>query len=115
MVNNKTCISIVDGTFGYKKHKQFLEILKNINLEINSGDFVGVVGLNGCGKSTLLKSLAGLLPILNGEILINECPLNAISNVEMAKMISIVLTEKISGFNLTSFDAVAAGQLPYTN
>jgi len=41
--------------------------------------------------------------------------LRDISLTELAKRISIVLTEKISGFNLTAYDAVTAGQMPYTN
>lgn len=37
------------------KDLQYKHILKNINLEINKGDFVGIIGPNGSGKSTLLK------------------------------------------------------------
>ncbi len=113
MVNNR--VKILNGAFGYKKSAGDLQILKEINLEINSSDFVGVIGLNGCGKSTLLRSICGLLPVLHGEVLIDGALVQTIDNQELAKKISIVLTEKISGFNLTSFDAVAAGQLPYTN
>ena len=113
MVKNR--IKVIDAKLGYIKSNRPLQILNQINLEINTGDFVGVVGLNGSGKSTLLKSLCGLLPVLKGEILIDETLISAISGDELAKKVSIVLTEKISGFNLTSFDAVAAGQLPYTN
>ena len=40
---------------------QKTEILKGINLEINTGEFVSLLGASGCGKSTLLKSIAGLL------------------------------------------------------
>jgi phosphonate transport system ATP-binding protein len=54
-------------------HVQALErpILKDINLTIQSGEFVGLLGLNGAGKSTLLRSLMGLVPIAHGEIQIN--------------------------------------------
>ncbi len=113
MVNN--CIKVINGEFGYKKNNRDLQILHTINFEIDNGDFVGVVGLNGNGKSTLLKSLCGLLPVLKGEIFIEGSLISSISNNELAKKIAVVLTEKISGFNLTSFDAVASGQLPYTN
>ena len=46
-------------------------ILKNINLNIESGAFVSLLGPSGCGKSTLLKSIAGLLNVRSGEICIN--------------------------------------------
>ena len=43
-------------------------ILKDVNLDINSGEFVSVLGKSGCGKTTLIKSIAGLLETDNGDI-----------------------------------------------
>lgn len=114
-MSSSAFIKIIDGHFGYSKNNRDVEILKNVQLKCFQGDFIGVVGLNGSGKSTLLRSLCGLLHILKGEVFIDGENITDIANTELAKKISIVLTEKISGFNLTSFDAVAAGQLPYTN
>ncbi len=51
-------------------------VLKNINLEINKGDFVGIIGLSGAGKSTLADVLTGLLPIDSGEIKLDGIILN---------------------------------------
>jgi zinc transport system ATP-binding protein len=48
------------------------EAIKNVSFEIQSGDFVGLVGSNGAGKTTLIKALLGLLPISSGEIKIFE-------------------------------------------
>lgn len=42
--------------------------LKDINFEINQGEFIGIIGPNGSGKSTLLKGILGLLKPLEGEI-----------------------------------------------
>ncbi len=47
------------------------EILKNINLKIESGKIIGLLGKNGTGKSTLIKLINDLLTPTNGEILIN--------------------------------------------
>ncbi len=44
------------------------EILKGVNLEIKSGEFVSLLGASGCGKTTLLKSIAGLLEVKSGDI-----------------------------------------------
>ncbi len=62
-------------------HKSFgkNDILKGINLKIESGEFLVLVGPSGCGKSTLLRSLAGLEQINSGEILVNG---KCINNVE---------------------------------
>ena len=46
--------------------------LKNINLKINQGDFITIIGSNGAGKSTLYNALAGTLPVQSGHIFLDE-------------------------------------------
>ena len=48
-----------------------VEVLRNIDLEIQDGEFIVLVGPSGCGKSTLLRMVAGLEPISNGDFLID--------------------------------------------
>ena len=114
-MKTNNAITLKGTTLGYKKAGEITPIIKDLNLSFSQGDFIGIVGLNGVGKSTFLKSLCGLLPILGGEILIEERNSSEFSLSQLAKKISIVLTEKIGGFNLTAYDVVAAGQIPYTN
>lgn len=64
--NNK--IELKNINFSYNDNK---EIIKNLSLEINKGDFIGIIGLSGAGKSTLADIIMGLLPIDNGEILVD--------------------------------------------
>ena len=47
------------------------QVLENINIHINKGEFLAIVGPNGAGKSTLLKIILGLLPLQKGEIYID--------------------------------------------
>ncbi len=55
------------------------EVLKGININIDSGEFLVLVGPSGCGKSTLLNLIAGLETITSGEILIGDRVVNEIS------------------------------------
>ncbi|MDJ0804387.1 MAG: sn-glycerol-3-phosphate ABC transporter ATP-binding protein UgpC [Desulfobacterales bacterium] len=56
-----------------------VDVLKGINLEIDSGEFLVLVGPSGCGKSTLLNLIAGLETVTSGEVLIGERVVNAVS------------------------------------
>ena len=52
------------------------EVLRKLDLQVNMGDFVAVVGRSGCGKSTLLRIIAGLEQISSGNITVNGQELN---------------------------------------
>ena len=54
---------------GRTKHEvKHIEALKAINLTVNRGEFLGIIGHNGAGKSTLLRTIAGILPPSNGRV-----------------------------------------------
>lgn len=114
-MNEASNIAFIGVELGYHKPGNNFSVLNQLNLNFNAGDFIGVVGLNGSGKSTLLKSACGLLPVLSGQVLLNGISITDLPLNSIAKKISIVLTEKIGGFNLTVFDAVASGQMPFTD
>jgi nitrate/nitrite transport system ATP-binding protein len=44
------------------------EVLKDVSLSIESGEYVSIIGHSGCGKSTLLNIVAGLLPVTRGAV-----------------------------------------------
>lgn len=48
-----------------------MEVLKNINLDIKSGEFISIMGQSGCGKSTLLYIMGGLDSPTKGEIVLD--------------------------------------------
>jgi len=54
------------------------EVLKDINIEVQDGEFLVLVGPSGCGKSTLLNMIAGLETISSGEMLIGERLVNKV-------------------------------------
>lgn len=65
-------------------------VLKDINLEIKKGDFIGIIGLSGAGKSTLTDVLTGLLHTEDGEILIDGNKLSAENFPAFRKLIGYV-------------------------
>lgn len=64
-------IEIKGVSFDYIEKKKSFEALKNINLNIRSGEFVCILGSSGCGKSTLLSLLTGLNRAKEGKILVD--------------------------------------------
>lgn len=52
------------------------QILKDINIYVNEGEFVSIVGLSGSGKTSILNSISNILPIKSGEILLNNEKIN---------------------------------------
>lgn len=62
-------IDIKNVSFSYGGSEQVLE---NINLQVNRGDFLGIIGPNGSGKTTLLKIILGLLKPQDGSIFVDR-------------------------------------------
>tara|TARA_Y100000813_G_scaffold140911_1_gene102354 strand:- start:735 stop:1754 length:1020 start_codon:yes stop_codon:yes gene_type:complete len=62
-----------------KKFYDEVEVINNLSLKINDGEFCVLVGPSGCGKSTLLRMIAGLEKITGGDIFINDLKVNDIS------------------------------------
>ena len=53
------------------------KVLSQVDLTIDSGEYVSIIGHSGCGKSTLLNLVAGLLPVTSGAILLENVEVNA--------------------------------------
>lgn len=65
---NSRSTSLKTLILSHKQHNDWdIPILNNINLEINSGERVGIVGPNGAGKSSLLRVVAGIYPPTSGK------------------------------------------------
>jgi NitT/TauT family transport system ATP-binding protein len=71
---------------------RIVQALERVSFEINSGDFVSIVGASGCGKSTLLKIISGLLPPSSGKVVVNGAPVTgALDNVGMVFQSPVLL------------------------
>ena len=73
-IDFKNSIEIKNLSFSYKNNEK--NVLNNINLKINSGDKIAIIGSTGCGKSTLLDVLSGLIPACEGELFVDGISLN---------------------------------------
>ena len=71
--------------------------LNNINLQIEEGDFITVIGSNGAGKSTLLNCIAGSFFPDNGSIVINNCNVTDWPEYKRAKFLSRVFQDPLLG------------------
>lgn len=89
-------------------------VISDINLELRSGQLACLIGENGIGKSTLLKTLTGFLPKLKGSLLLGNRDIESFSQRELARQVSIVLTQKPDVQNLTIEEIIGLGRSPYT-
>lgn len=112
----KSILQIKNLSIGYRDKKEAENVvLQNVNLNISCGEFVCILGPNGCGKSTLLRTIAGIQKPLAGNIILDNDDLSTIELSEIAKKISIALTENISMGNISVYSLVSMGRYPYSN
>jgi iron complex transport system ATP-binding protein len=90
-------------------------VLDQINATLYRGELACLIGPNGAGKSTLLRTLAGMQPPLNGQIVLAGRDLSTLTSGELARLLSIVLTEQVDVGTLTAYALVALGRHPYTD
>lgn len=68
----KTVFAAASGRLGQdKKHRLFVEALKDVSFSLHSGDRLGIIGSNGAGKTTLLRTMAGIYEPVAGSLTID--------------------------------------------
>lgn len=60
-------------------------IVEDLSIKVSKGEVLGIAGINGAGKSTTLKSVAGLIPIKKGQIILNDFEPKTSSEKELLK------------------------------
>ena len=107
-------ITLDNLTIGYLNQGNKIEVVSSISNKIYPGELICLLGANGVGKSTLLRTIAGFQPSLAGEIKLFNKRLNQYSAKEIAKHISIVLTQRPDIYNMRAYELVSIGRSPYT-
>lgn len=99
---------------GYRLGREERVIQQDISVQVKPGEIVSLMGQNGVGKTTFIKTVSGLLPALGGEVYYGEMPLNRLSNPELARTLSLVLTDRSFSYNLSVLELITLGRHPYS-
>ncbi|CZT34140.1 nitrate/nitrite transport system ATP-binding protein [Rhizobium sp. PP-WC-2G-219] len=70
MAKSYLSIELVDKSF--ERNGQVSEVLKQVSLGVEKGEFISIIGHSGCGKSTLLNLVAGLTKVTSGAVLLED-------------------------------------------
>ena len=88
----------------------FLQILRDLSLNVDTGEYVCLVGPNGAGKSTTLKTIAGLLSPMSGEIRFKGEPIGGLPGNKVARKGIAFVSEEMNLFvNMTVQENLAMG------
>lgn len=114
MMEINNLLHINDLTIGYGTGTRKKIVASNLNAQINKGDLICLLGSNGAGKSTLMRTLCGFQHFFSGQISIMGEPIGRLSEKEISRLVSVVLTDRIVVPNATVYELVAYGRSPYT-
>lgn len=99
-----------------KTYPNGVEALKNINLEIQDGEFVAIIGLSGAGKSTLLRLINKMIESTSGQIFINDLEVSSLTGnkLRMARRNIGMIFQSFNLVKRTSvYNNVLAGRVAY--
>ena len=97
-------------TVGYGK----TPLIRQIGIHVRAGEIVTLIGPNGAGKSTILRSVIRRLGLLEGTVYLDGMPMKGMGEREIAKRMSILMTERIHPELMNCEDVVGTGRYPYT-
>ena len=84
---------------GLFQDRENIRAVDTVSLKIKQGEILGIVGESGCGKTTMAKMLLGLLSPDNGSVKIKGQDINAISRLQLAKLIQPIFQDPYSSLN----------------
>lgn len=97
------------------KNNSINSVIENATIELLQGKLTVLLGINGIGKSSLLRVLAGLQTNFTGKVTLFDKNIQSYHLAEIAKYISVVLTEKPQHSYITVKEIVALGRQPHTD
>ena len=88
-------------------------IVEAVNLTLEKGEWLSLVGANGSGKSTLLRLLSRILPIQTGAVLLDSKDIHSLTPGEVARQLAILPQQQILPPGLTVHQLVSLGRTPH--
>jgi iron complex transport system ATP-binding protein len=113
-LNMSISIELKNLTTGYKVKGGEKVIARGLNASLNSGEMICLLGPNGAGKSTLLRTLAAFQPALGGTVTVMGQDIKKYQSKDLARLMSVVLTDNSDIKNMTAEEVVSMGRSPYT-
>lgn len=102
-------LRVDDLSFSYRESP----VLQQIDLRIEKGEIIGILGPNGCGKTTLLKLLNRNLHPDSGKVIMDDTDLEEVSKREIARHIAVVPQSNEIRFAFSVRDIVMMGRMPF--
>lgn len=88
-------------------------VIKELDIEIKSGEILSILGTNGCGKSTLLKAISRVIPCTAGVISLEDRIITDISSKEFAKHLAFVSQNNEIPEDITVEEFIRYGRIPH--
>ena len=89
-------------------------LIAEIDLRVRRGEILTLIGPNGSGKSTILKSLIRQLALIRGAVYLDGRSMAGMTEMDVARRLSVLMTERIHPELMTCEDVVSTGRYPYT-
>jgi iron complex transport system ATP-binding protein len=104
-----------DASIGYRTRGRARVVAHGLNARLARGRLACLLGPNGAGKSTLMRTLAAMQAPLAGEIQVAGACLDRLSAREVARRVSVMLTDRVDAGTMSSYALVSLGRHPHTD